>query len=422
MTWLIYRLIFSFLLVFTSIVDAKTAFALITLSTIVFSGRWAKLGLTAPVIHHAALGIYCGIAASFQMIDGSNFWNAFPATENAYRMSAILTSLYLIAVEFTLSSRKMANPSRSKFEIAASRPLLIIPIALICYAALYLRPDLNFVTRGLTVLTDTRPMQYIFFSVFPKTILWICFAICIGLLSYRTSIFNIFLTLICGGFALHGAGPTTTPRQLILIGILPAVILVLRGKSPFYIFIAIWIGVVGVGPIINLISRDSLYDVTTRYYPYSPDFDAIFIESIFIEQSAHLSLDIGLGRYLINAFSFVLPSELKPFKSFDLLAEQAPYIFSQSNLSLPPYFLGYLDFGFLGVILFGFLVGKVCQSLNRWHASASGSMLLVSLTAMASLVPFVRGPVLGWGMFFSAGIVGAILVTLLIGVRSKGQS
>lgn len=390
-------------------------FAAISLYCAVAVFKIGKAPRLSYALHHASISIYCGVAASFQISSGTVFWGAFSPAETNISFVMIMVALYLIGFEFSGIFFKTKNNAlnSSDFYVRIGNEVLVLAIAFFSYCALYLNYDLNFTPRGILVINDIRPFEFILFSVLPKTMLWVAVSLSGIVLRSNRKIGAWVVFILCLLLALHGASLTTSPRQIIIVGLLPLVVVYLLGRSLIIIFGLVWIGVVAIGPIINLFSRDQFHDVGTVYFPYSQDFDAVFIMSVLHEFVTNSKFELGFGRYILNAFSFFLPSEYKPFAEYDVLSIYGGDIFSQSNVSLPPFFTAYLDFGLFGVLLFGFLIGWLLQLNDRQFYTKNSHRILMASMIGASLVPFVRGPILGWGMFFLSGVICFLAYILL---------
>lgn len=89
--------------------------------------------------------------------------------------------------------------------------------------------------------------------------------------------------------------------------------------------------------------------------------------------------------------------------------------FSQSNLSLPPFTTAYFDFGFAGPALLGIAISAgfriVDRAVDPNRALSSG--YLSALVLLAAYVPFMRGPILGWGPFAASGVIAAVIAGAL---------
>jgi hypothetical protein len=149
-------------------------------------------------------------------------------------------------------------------------------------------------------------------------------------------------------------------------------------------------------------------------FPFSQDFDAQYVVAGILERAP--IPDLGWGRYLLSAVSFFLPRDLKMFPDFDPLGWSAILgNFSQSNLSLPPFTTAYFDFGLAGPALLGLVLSAgfrlVDKAIDPNRALSGG--YLAALVLLAAYVPFMRGPILGWGPFATSGLIAALVAGAL---------
>jgi len=91
------------------------------------------------------------------------------------------------------------------------------------------------------------------------------------------------------------------------------------------------------------------------------------------------------GRQIVGGLLVWVPRQIwpkKPVASGVLIAEHARYQYT--NLSSPIFLEGYLDFGWIGVVIAGMILGLLAGGLDRrWVTGQRG--------ALATLVPFLAG-------------------------------
>ena len=374
-----------------------------------------RRGFYGLITHYSAIGIYATLATAFQISEGFEFWGFGAIQDKYYYLALILVCLYCFSYElgYHLSGadkmyfgrvkifRLKKNDNRDIKFIAAS--LVFFGLALLL---IYTRPDLSIELRGYQTNDEGRAVSVFFFAYLPKLFIWALCAISgILTLATRSKRYGV-LFLFAAASALIWAGPQTTARQVILVGALPLLYYAATLTYPIILPIVIWVGVLFVGPALNYFSRDYLYGVETRGFPFSPDFDAMYIVSALIERIDYFPL--GFGRYLLSAFSFFLQRELKLFIDFDPLNREGGAVFSQTNVSTPPFFTAFLDFWFLGPIILGLAIGAVMgwAEIFRQKKYSSGNLwFLLPFVSFSSYVPFVRGPILGWGPYILAGLI-----------------
>jgi hypothetical protein len=371
------------------------------------------------LIHYTTVLTYFSLAPALQIAADVAFWDTGLLGAEAHRQALLLLLLYMAGVEAARLGMP-AMPARPapaaglQPRFTATPIVLLLGGALAAFAALFVRPDLNFVARGIIPEEINQPVDYIVYSTVPKLMVAMCFvALAMHALQRRT-VWAWSATGVAFALAALATNPVNTPRQILLIGLLPLVIHFFSQRRRWALPVLVFGTIAGLGPVLNFISRGSYWDEALTVFPFSQDFDAMFIVAGILERAP--SPDLGMGRYLLSAFSFFLPRDLKLFPDFDPLGW--PSIlnnFSQANLSLPPFTTAYFDFGLLGPVLLGLAISAAARVADRLvdrPVAVSGSYL-VALVLIAAYVPFLRGPILGWGPFAASGVIAAVLAGLL---------
>ena len=367
------------------------------------------------LIHYTVVLIYFSLAPAMQIAGDVDFWEVGIVGPAAHTQALMLLLLYMAGVEAARLGMPAQPPAPGQHHpvrgAGVAHPfLLLLSCSLAAFAALFIRPDLNFVARGVIADDDSMPIEFIVYSTIPKLVVLMCFvALAIHAVRRRT----LWAWCAAGmAFALAAvaANPVNTARQIILIGLLPLLIHAI-GRSHRWTLAAVIVGAIaGVGPVLNLISRDGMWGASLETFPFSQDFDAMFVVAGILERAP--SPEAGYGRYLLSAISFFLPRDLKMFPGYDPLGWSAVLAnFSQSNLSLPPFTTAYFDFGLLGPALLGFAVSAGFRIVDRVvdpHRALSATYLC-ALVLLAAYVPFLRGPILGWGPFAASGLIAAVV-------------
>ncbi|MET3443489.1 hypothetical protein ABIC94_004293 [Variovorax paradoxus] len=378
---------------------------------------------TFLLIHYTAILTYFSVAPAMQIAADVSFWDTGVIGAGAHTQAITLLLLYMAGVEAARFGMHEAAPPaftrgigvpETQIAGVAHPVLLLLSGTVAAFASLFIRPELNFIARGLPDEGSNLPVDFIIYSTLPKLIVLMCF-VALAIHAYRR---RTIWSWCAAGFALVLAGiaayPVNTPRQILLIGLLPLLIYGLGVKRRWLMAMLIFGAIAGLGPVLNLVSRGSFWGESLTTFPYSQDFDAMFIVAGLLERAPEPEL--GLGRYLLSAFSFVLPRSLKMFPEFDPLGWPAVLgNFSQSNLSLPPFTTAYFDFGLVGPVMLGVAISALFRMLDKVvqpHAALSGSYLS-ALVLMAAYVPFMRGPILGWGPFAASGLIAAVFAGLL---------
>jgi hypothetical protein len=350
--------------------------AVFALSLVQLSLLGASGGSVFLLIHYATLLTYFSIAPAMQLAEEVSFWDAGLMSAASHTQALALLLLYMAGVEAAQLGVRAGAPmgvrpngqlgaqpgaDLSAHRLAgAAHPLLLLGCALAAFAVLLLRPDLNFVARGVVGDEEGVPFDLIFLSTLPKLLVLMCFvALAIHAVRRRT-LWSWCAAALALALAAIAANPVNTARQVLLVGLLPLLVHLL-GRSRRRLLAGVIFGAVaGLGPVLNLFSRGAMWGEGLTTFPFSPDFDAMFVVAGILERAP--IPDLGWGRYLLSAFSFFLPRDLKMFPDFDPLG---------------------------------------------W-----------SLVMLAAYVPFMRGPILGWGPFAASGLIAALIAGAL---SSRGR-
>jgi len=339
----------------------------------------------------------------------------------SHTLALTLLVLYMAGVEAArlgVPDGPVHHPGRhDKQLVGVAHPLLLLlSCSLAAFASLFIKPELNFVARGIVGVggEDNVPIDFIFYSTLPKLVVLLCFvALAVHAVRRRTP-WSWCAAGLAFALALAAANPVNTARQVLLIGLLPLLIHALGRGRRWLLAGTIFGAIAGLGPMLNLISRGSMWGEELRTFPFSQDFDAMYVVAGILERAP--IPELGWGRYLLSAFSFFLPRDLKMFPDFDPLGWSAILgNFSQSNLSLPPFTTAYFDFGLAGPALFGFAISAGFRAVDRAvdPNRPVSSTYLAALVLLAAYVPFMRGPILGWGPFMVSGLIAAAIAGAL---------
>lgn len=393
---------------------AVFALALIQLSLLGASG-----GSVFLLIHYATILTYFSIAPAMQIANNVDFWETGLLSMDAHTQALVLLLLYMAGVEAArlgVPDGPAHLPGRHDTQlVGVAHPLLLLlSCSVAAFATLFIRPDLNFVARGIVGDEESVPIDFIFYSTLPKMVVLLCF-VALAIHAVRSKTLWAWCAAgLAFGLAIIAANPVNTARQILLIGLLPLLIHAFGRGRRWVLGGVIFGAIAGLGPVLNLISRGSLWGEELTTFPFSQDFDAQFVVAGILERAP--IPDLGWGRYLLSAVSFFLPRDLKMFPDFDPLGWSAILgNFSQSNLSLPPFTTAYFDFGLAGPAMLGLAISAGFRLVDRAvdpNRPLSGGYL-AALVLLAAYVPFMRGPILGWGPFATSGLIAALIAGAL---------
>lgn len=147
------------------------------------------------------------------------------------------------------------------------------------------------------------------------------------------------------------------------------------------------------------------------------DFDAYQM----VVNAINYTFDQGItyGRQLLGAVLFFIPRQIwenKPIGSGHLVAGN--FHFDHDNLSMPIMGEAYLNYGLLGVILFGLFIGSLCMRIDKKYEnliSSDGSNFLVIFypVLIGLFLFFNRGPMLAC-LSYTIGIFFAFIFVIIV--------
>lgn len=223
-----------------------------------------------------------------------------------------------------------------------------------------------------TVENDTNVMSSLLFSKIIRPLPFACFLIAsIYNKSIRVRLF-LFLMMLITLF------PTSLARNAVMMYWLPVAILLFPVLSKPNVFVLIMLfGLLVVFPFFD----------NFRYYDgsisFSFSFDYLNTMNFDAGQEFMIVMKLKLitwGRQLMGALLFFIPRSLWPAKPLGsgatLAAEQGTF----SNISMPFFAEGYINYGLLGILLFTFGIAIVSAFLDKkyWKSSAFASNIRIT--------------------------------------------
>lgn len=376
---------------------------------VVVGGGDARPGL---LVHYTGVLVYLALAPFLQFLLQATFWGAGLMDPVSGVETLAIVACYIVGVEVGYGMRYRA-PSAEIEGGPAPVPFIVVAMVLFAIGLVAIKPNLAFTLRTAQVEVATRTLDSLLFSVLPKQMILTALA---GLLVYfaavRRNVVAAWLTAVVLLLSLATVvSPSTTPRQMLLTGLLPLVMLApVRERTKAVVLVLVLAaGFFGVGGVVNSLTRGSQYNWVDRGFPLSPDFDA-FYNMVQLIQYSGGGRSLGSGAYTANAFSFLLPRELKLFPWADPLQTSWLSYFSQRNVSLPPLFTTYLDFSLFGPLVLGGVVGRVLRHVDAGLLKRSPMQQFLGWSIIALYVPFLRGPVQGMGVYATVAIIVAVVL------------
>lgn len=214
------------------------------------------------LIHYTAILTYFSIAPAMQISHDLEFWDAGVMRTESHTLALTLLVLYMAGVEAArlgVPDGPVHQPGRHDRQlVGVAHPLLLLlSCSLAAFASLFIKPELNFVARGIVGVggEDNVPIDFIFYSTLPKLVVLLCFvALAIHAVRRRT-LWSWCAAGMAFALALAAANPVNTARQVLLIGLLPLLIHALGRGRRWLLAGTIFGAIAGLGPMLNLISR-----------------------------------------------------------------------------------------------------------------------------------------------------------------------
>ena len=204
------------------------------------------------LIHYTVVLIYFSLAPAMQIAADVDFWEVGLLGSAAHTRALMLLLLYMAGVE----AARLGMPVRPAAQglrpaergAGVAHPfLLLLSCSLAAFAALFIRPDLNFVARGVVTDDDSMPIEFIVYSTIPKLVVLMCFvALAIHAVRQRT-LWAWCAASIALALAVLAANPINTARQIILIGLLPLLIHAFARSHRWTLGAVIFGAIAGVG-------------------------------------------------------------------------------------------------------------------------------------------------------------------------------
>lgn len=188
-----------------------------------------------------------------------------------------------------------------------------------------------------------------------------------------TAILILFAITVCSNF------PTSTTRYwmgTIFVGLI--LVLVLKRVESRTVDYGIIIGLLVAFPMFYIFKRSTLIDVMNAGLSYggvvdsfnTVDFDAFAI----VARSVRFVRENGItwGKQLINIVLFFIPRRIwtsKPLTTNVIIAQSQGQTFTNLSCALPAE--GYVNFGWVGVLIYAFITAKTNSFFDHvfWNSS-----------------------------------------------------
>lgn len=305
--------------------------------------------------------------------------------------------------------------SRKKFNLALIIISAILALIVLYYGIgnfLFARKDFsneNFggdATTGAIIVTATRAASFLILLMtlqFKKSITPIAFYLSLAISIILFSIINF---------------PPSLSRYLFFSYVLAILYCYTNAttKNKTILFLAFFIGTITVFPLFNFISRglaDSNFELDIfDYYTTSGDFDGY--QSIINVVKYTEDKFFTFGGQLLGALFIFIPRSIwtdKPFATGQIAAENMGYQFT--NISSPLISEIYIDFGYIGTIALGLLIGAAVRKIDSYSLASkmnnSQSGILLCAIIFSFLMITLRGALIGVASTIALELVMAFL-------------
>lgn len=373
---------------------------------------------------------FVGIAPVIQFKNGIGFWGLSPLSESECLFSS---SVYLLAIiVFELTYRFEYNSIRHQFlmqgynfwknnrplKLGLIRKLFVIFICVVSFLLIFWLNNFNMVSlliRGgeLKESVETSKMSGLIISKFIQPINIILFLFVKSFSKYHyLKIFLFFMAIISApptGLARFAAASLYIP---ILLSFKFA-----RKRNVYVLFFIV--GLLVLFPAMSIL-RDYKGEFAINGFASdmfeSVDFDSYFIYGIILKNDI-----VTYGKQLLGVCLFWLPRDLwseKPVGSGQMVGED--YGFTFTNLSCNFFGEGYVNWGFLGIILFAIVLGIVYATIDKmyWYHCQNKTTMYYSTIIYTMIVAesflMLRGDLLSSTAYLCGYIASYLFVRKIV--------
>jgi len=407
-----------------------TNFLVVLISTLlVFSNTQKPFSLFKMVILFYL--IFFGLSPLLEYKLGLSYWGGNPISDNSYLVAnfwVLVSLLFYVGCYILFHRQGSINTQRNSiligaFELPLLSPqkkltyiLLGISVASFVAIAAYFQFDFNsLMYRGgdfdSQVASDNKTLNLVV-GKYLRPLLFDCFAIYI-LMRRRFDVYALLLFSL----AIAGASPSALPRfatATLYMSIILMMVWRTRAKGSHLNNLVLF-GFVFIFPLLDLFRAFRGWEgVGFRLnfeFLSAGHFDAyqLFVRALDVDV-------VTYGYQLIGSVLFFVPRSIwadKPWGSGQMLADTIGLYFS--NISMPLIGEGYINFGWVGILLFVLILALVTARIDKvfWSISsvAVNTAFPLAYMQMVGLIFFVMRGDLQNGIAYTCGVLAA-LVTL----------
>lgn len=173
---------------------------------------------------------------------------------------------------------------------------------------------------------------------------------------------------------------------------------------------------------VQMIFKTTLSNLQNQYLTANYDAYVMIMKSFdFVSNNS-----LQYGRQLLGAFLFFVPRNMwfnKPVSTGTMIQNSFGFYRDAANVSSSLISEAYIDFGFIGIVIYAILFGIICKKIDSKILEYSNSNKIdgLILLLMPTLIFFLcRGPLLSvWGFVSSFIVIGKIMFYIAKKVKLK---
>lgn len=400
--------------------DGPNALYYLLMSLLLASSWWAVSKSRVALFFYLQLCTFSVFAYGIQATVGVRFFlGASTSVDELNLRAASIYALHIIALSLGAVSVRRRAPQQGRdaefsFPILFAASLFLFSVCVVVVGLESFQMNRSELYQlGLTAQPIPKFVEF-----FAKTLVYILAALCAFRLGQRgSSVLRSATFLLVLAFAIIVSNPTNTPRLISLTGLMLVFVFYLAGANktdrlPF--FVALSPLVYGaIQPVTSLMRRglDNVNTSTALELYRSLEFSSFQVFLSAVEQFRDAEL---FSNYTFSAIFVLVPRSIWESKASGIgteVAEGAGFIFI--NASLPSFFNSFADFGYVGLVAFSFLSGRILGWLDPMNGQKVDfrdrrfgySVLVFCLLPIFARGDFSTAAIAAYPMFLSYEVV-----------------
>lgn len=386
---------------------------------------------------------FFGIAPLIQYFNKTIIWFKRPLFEEEYIYTNIIIigiiTLYGLLynlfrfVKYRNISSALLIPSNLVLNVDVFKSIILVLISIFAFFIVFQSNNFSLLAmliRGgdlieellANTVTDESPTKWLIINNFIRPISMISFLV--YAINLNRNKFVYFLLLI---LAITTCFPTAMPRFAAAALYIPFTLIIFPFLKKKYLFILTFIfGLLVIFPSLDLFRTFSSDGRIT----FKPDFEMFKQGHFDCYQNFSLILNFDIvtyGKQLFGVLFFWIPRTFwtsKPIGSGSFLAEQLDFSFS--NVSANYFAEGYINFGFIGIILFTILISFFTAKADNlfwknFKHNFRSNFDLIYLISLGFIFFILRGDLLSSIAYFIGYLSALKLILILVNFNSKNE-